>query len=163
MLVAPSAQAASPASHALVGDMVCPAGNQTVSFSPGVTLTPQNVSVTFNAALGLCVSLTQPQITSGTSSGNVTVALDCLDLLSTTTGTQTFNWNDGQSSTLSFTRTVTNLNGQTVLTLTGPITAGLFTGRTAVFVIVQPALNLLACQTPQGLTSQSGVATLAIT
>lgn len=143
--------------------MVCPAGNQTVSFSPGVTLTPRSVSVSFHAALGVCASLTQPQITSGSSSGNVTVTLDCLDLLSTTTGTQTFRWSDGQSSTLSFTRTVTNVNGQTVITLTGPVTAGLFTGRTAVFTVTEPALDLTACQSPQGLTSQAGVTTLAIT
>ncbi|MEU0297919.1 hypothetical protein ABZ252_00295 [Streptomyces sp. NPDC006175] len=80
----------------------------------------------------------------------MTVTLDCLDLLSTTTGTQTFHWSDGQSSTLSFTRTVTNVNGQTVLTLAGPITAGVFTRKHAVFTVVEPVLNLTACQSPKG-------------
>lgn len=143
--------------------MTCPAGSQTVSFSPGVTSTPQNISVTFSVALGVCVSLTQPQIYGGSSQGSVTVTLDCLDLLSTTTGTQTFHWRDGQSSVLSFTRTVTNINGQTVITLTGSIICGAFTGRTAVCTVVEPALALTACQTPQGLTGQSGVTTLLIT
>ncbi|MEU0297918.1 hypothetical protein ABZ252_00290 [Streptomyces sp. NPDC006175] len=50
LLAVPSAQA----SPSLVGDMVCPVGNQTVSFSPGVTLVPQSVTVTYAAALGVC-------------------------------------------------------------------------------------------------------------
>ncbi|MET8578925.1 hypothetical protein [Streptomyces sp. NPDC005012] len=161
LVAAPAAHSAT--SARLVADMACPVGSQTVSFSPGVTLTPQSVTVTYNVALGVCASLTQPQITSGSSQGTVTVTLDCLDLLSTTTGTQTFHWSDGQSSVLSFTRTVTSANGQTVITLTGPITSGLFTGRIATFTVVEPALDLTACLTSRGLTGQTGVTTLLIT
>lgn len=157
-----SAQAATPP-RALVADLACPAGNQTVSFSPGVTLTPRTVTVAYDLALGVCVSLTQPGITSGSSEGNVTLTLDCLDLLSTSTGTQSFLWSDGRTSTLSFTRTVSIVNGQTVLTLTGPITAGVFSGRSAVLTVVEPALDVLACESAQGLTSQAGVTTLLIT
>ncbi|MBW8485424.1 hypothetical protein [Actinomadura parmotrematis] len=154
---------AAPPASARLADVTCPAGNQTVSFSPGVKTAPQTVTVTYNAALGVCASLSQPSITSGTSGGTVTVTLSCADLLSTTTGTQVFTWNTGQSSTLAFTRTVTNVNGQTVITLRGKISAGLFTGRTAVFTVVEPVLDLTACQTAAGLTSQAGVTTLLIT
>ncbi|MGW2277815.1 hypothetical protein [Streptomyces sp. NPDC001770] len=158
----PTAQAA-PASRALVADLACPAGNQNVSFSPGVTLTPRTVSVTYDLALGVCVSLAQPGITGGTSGGTVSLTLDCLDLLGTSMTTQTFLWSDGQTSTLSFTRTVTIINGQTVLTLTGPVSAGVFSGRSAVLTVVEPALDVLACESTLGLRSQAGVTTLIIT
>lgn len=159
LLTAPAAQAA----PAALGDLVCPAGNQAVSFSPGLTNTSKTTTITYNATLGVCASLTHPEITSGGSAGTVVAPYSCLDLLNTSTGTQTFTWNTGQSSVLSYTRTVTILNGQTVITLTGTITSGLFTGGHAVFTVVEPALQLTACETPQGLTSQAGVTTLVIT
>jgi hypothetical protein len=162
LVLAPNAHAA-PATTAGLADMACPAGNQTVSFSPGLHTAPATTTITYDARLGVCASLSHPEITSGYSAGTVVAAYSCADLLNTSTGTQDFHWSNGQSSTLSFTRTVTILNGQTVITLTGPITSGLFTGDTAVFTVVEPLLDVLACQSTAGLTSQAGITTLLIT
>jgi hypothetical protein len=144
------------------GDVTCPAGWQTVSYSPGVTAVSQPVTVTYELDLGICVSLSNPAVTSGFSGGTVTVALSCADLLGTTTGTQDFTWNTGQSSTLSFVRTVTKVNGQTVITLAGTISSGLFAGNAAVLTVIEPTLDLLACQSPEGLESNEGVSTFVV-
>ncbi|RAJ39987.1 hypothetical protein K353_03475 [Kitasatospora sp. SolWspMP-SS2h] len=160
-LLVPGAWAGS--SSAAVGDLLCPAGNQTVSFNPGLTTTSRTVTITYDLRLGVCASLSHPEITSGRSSGTVVAPYSCQDLLNTSTGTQNFTWNTGATSTLSFTRTVSIVNGQTVITLNGHITSGLFTGDTGVLTVVEPALNLTACQSPTGLTSIAGTSTFVLT
>jgi hypothetical protein len=143
-------------------DATCPAGHQVVTYSPGVTTASQTITVTYHLDLGACVSLTNPAVTNGTSSGTVTIPLSCTDLLSTMSATQDFTWNTGQTSRFSFLRTVTTANGQTVLTLTGTITSGLFAGSPAVLTVVQPTVDLLACQSPGGLTRLDGISTFVV-
>ncbi|MGW4807437.1 hypothetical protein [Kitasatospora sp. NPDC004272] len=121
------------------------------------------VVILYDLALGVCASSSHSEITSGHSSGTVVAPYSCQDLLDTSTGTQDFTWNTGATSTLSFTRTVTIVNGQNVITLTGHITSGLFTGDTGVLTIIEPVLDLTACQSPTGLTSTAGVTTLLLT
>ncbi|MFF7454666.1 hypothetical protein [Kitasatospora sp. NPDC008115] len=144
------------AAEAAIGDALCPLGSQVVTFSPGITNTPAVSTITYNVNLGTCVSLTTPSLTSGTSSGSASLTFQCSDLLSTSTGSQDITWNTGQTSTFSYTRTFSLVNGNSVTSLNGSITSGLFNGDTASLVITDRNLDLLACQSPGGLTHIDG-------
>lgn len=160
--VAAVALTSTPAS-AMVGDVICPAGNQSQTYSPGLTDTPQPVAASYNVSLGICTSLSHLNLTSGTSSDSIHIAqYSCLDLLTESAGSQTFTWNTGQTSTFTFNRTVAMVNGNIVLTLTGAISSGLFTGDSALLTIVEPATDLLACETSAGLTSAAGLVTFVV-
>jgi hypothetical protein len=88
--------------------------------------------------------------------------LTCLDLAQPGSATKTFTWNTGQTSVFSYNRTITRVGGNTVITLIGAITQGLFAGDTAVEVIVGPTPDTLKCLTPPGITSVFGAVTLTI-
>lgn len=149
-------------SHAAPLDMNCPLGSQQVTQTPGLTNTEQTVDVVVALDLGTCASLSHPTIHTGTSHADFTATLSCADLLSTGTGSQVFAWSTGETSTFSFTRTVAQTDGETVLTLTGKITSGLFTGDNGVLTIADTTLDLAACQSPGGLTHESGATSLAL-
>lgn len=117
---------------------------------------------TYDVALGTCVSLSHPGIVTGSSHGSGVVTASCTDLLASSEGSQVIIWNTKQTSTFSYHRTITMANGQTIATLTGSITAGLFSGDPAVLTFTNPATQLLACETPAGLTTKTGITTLLI-
>lgn len=148
-----SAQAAGP---------TCTASSQT-TFSPGLTLTPSTQDIAFTAGYSNCITPGRPDVTSGTRSGTYTGERGCLSLLPpSASGTFVVTWNTGEKSTVTGTQTGQDVAGQTVLTMTGTVTSGLFVGASFTEVLAQTNLDLLACLTPPGVQSQSGLGTLAV-
>jgi hypothetical protein len=154
MAVSPAS--ATPASSAVV-DVSCPLGTQVGSYSPGMTLLPRQIEFTATGTLGACVSPSHPEITGATFTSLVVGTFSCLS--GSTSNVSTYHWNNGQSSTVRGGFEV-NLKpgGTTVLVLTGTVTEGLFQGATVVQTKVLPSTDLVACLTPEGLTSVSGTA-----
>lgn len=147
---------AAPAS-AVVVDVNCPLGTQVGSYSPGMTLLPRQIEFTATGTLGGCMAPTHPEITGATFTSLVVGTFSCLS--GSTSNISTYHWNNGQSSVVRGGFEV-NLKpgGTTVLVLTGTVTEGLFQGATVVQTKVLPATDLVACLTPEGLTSVSGTA-----
>lgn len=133
-----------------------------MTYNPGVTDSPQSIGVTYTVDLGTCVSLTHTSIVTGTSGGSAVQTMSCDDVLSASQGSQEIDWNTGQVSGFSYTRTVIRVNGTSILTLTGTIDSGLFAGDTAVMTIADPAAQFLACQDPGGLSAVSGTTSLVL-
>jgi hypothetical protein len=151
----------SPAAHALTADVLC-AGTETVTYQPGLLLTPQTVNVTVNGILAPCTS-SDRHITSGTYLQHFTTTLSCSTLLGGLAATRVFNWSDGESSTFSYNRAINDVGGQTTVTFTGTIVSGKFEGDTAIEQVVFVTLNTLQCLAPPGVTALGpGVAVLTI-
>ncbi|GAA3856526.1 hypothetical protein GCM10022243_22170 [Saccharothrix violaceirubra] len=161
------AAAAAPAS-ASVADATC-AGSVSSTFSPGLRANllpppPPATTATESAALTGCVSLSVPAITSGTivPNGN-TESGNCVAVNPTVTDVIGINWNNGTSSVVFVTdRVAVNAAAVRTVTLTGVVVAGTFFGQAAVIVFTSP-LDPLDCLSASGLTSTTGVVTLAIT
>lgn len=151
---------AAPASAA-PGDVVCltnPLNLATVTYSPGVKWTPQNITFTINGNLSPCTSLSQPSIVAGSYSATGTATLSCL-AGGNFTGNILFTWNTGQTSvvTMNFTLDI-RLGVVIVLASTGPVTGGtVFVNDTAVLVVALVAnpLDVVACGAA-GIQSSTG-------
>lgn len=155
--------AVGPVAHAAAADLVC-SGTETDTYSPGLRLTPQTETITVDAIYTSCTSTSDHTIASGQNHRSPTIpAYSCLSLLQSASGTLTFQWNNGHTSTFSYNRTATNSAGVYVVTQTGTITEGEFAGDTAVQTITGPVVNPLQCLAPPGITSQTGVDVLTIT
>lgn len=91
-------------------------------------------------------------ITAGAYGAHLHAVRSCADLLAPTTGVFTIEWNGGASgfSTISFSRTATNVGGTIVTTEVGTVVAGDFTGHATVFVTTGPH-NPLECTTSDGV------------
>jgi hypothetical protein len=143
-------------------DLEC-TGTMSVTFTPGLTLTPTEQTVTTNEIYAPCTSASNPAVTSGQSGVTRHIVMGCLDLAQPGSGAETFTWNTGQTSEFNYNRTISRIGGNTVVTLTGAITQGLFAGDAAVSVIVGPTVDTLKCLIPPGITSLFAVITLTIT
>jgi hypothetical protein len=144
--------------HAL-GQLTC-AGSSGQTFTPGLTNTPTPTLIEYQDVLGPCVSATDPTLTSGTGSGTRSLTYSCTSLLGGGSATRTFHWNNGQSSTFTYTHTRNVVAGQLVILQTGTITAGEFAGSSAVGTLVL-AGDLTACS-GSGATTFSGPLTLNV-
>lgn len=120
---------AAPAQAASV-DVSC-TGAETVTYTPGLTMSPRLVSVEVNGVMGPCAS-TDPGITAGTYAQKFTASLSCASLLEGLAATRAFHWNNGDSSAFTYNRALNNAAGQTTVTFAGTITGGEFSGATAV-------------------------------
>ncbi|MDX3763956.1 hypothetical protein [Streptomyces sp. AK02-04a] len=137
-------------------------GTEDVTFDPGLTLIAKPTHVTVNGNLSSCQT-SAPGITSATYREEPTDTLGCAAPVVPGTGTRTYRWNAHDvTSTLTYTRTVSNVGGAIVVTYTGTITSGLFNGHTATQIITQTPPNPLLCATEEGITATSGPVTLAI-
>ncbi|MFF2620619.1 hypothetical protein [Oerskovia jenensis] len=149
-----------PASSADVLDASC-VGSVAVTYSPGLTLTPQAVTASASSSYPTCLT-SETGVTSATASGSLTDTLDCNSILTTTSGVKTYRWNDGTTSRFEYDRTSTRVLTQTVLTFTGTITAGKFAGSAAVETNVGASIGVLDCLSPGGVTSLSYTALVEI-
>ncbi|HWO24311.1 MAG TPA: hypothetical protein VNO30_36455 [Kofleriaceae bacterium] len=139
-------------------------GTSHVTYTPGLTLTRQSVSVTETDIYSSCTS-TDSTLTSG-SLGTFTFTLPnaaCNDLQTFGPGDITIFWNNNQSSTATLSFEVTVTGGILQEVGTGTITAGEFTGATATLSWVYAVVNPLLCLVPGGLTTQDGIITAQIT
>jgi hypothetical protein len=152
---AAGAVSASPAA----AQLTCLIGTHSESYAPGLTNTTRLTVGTVAENVSGCLSLTQPAITSGTSSGSFASPNSCNNLLAGGPSTQTFTWNTGQTSTFSFNTLVNIVAGQIVLVSNGTVTAGAFAGETLAKTAVLTT-NLSDCSTPAGLPGASGPLTI---
>ncbi|MFI9005860.1 hypothetical protein ACIGNX_01335 [Actinosynnema sp. NPDC053489] len=147
-------------------DVTCtPPGSETTTYTPPLTTAPQAVTISSSTQYGPCASLSNPAITSGTRSRTTSdPEQTCLDLLDTGSSTYTITWNTGQTTTISANRTATVVGAALVITFTGTVTSGLFTGSTVVQTNTGPSADVLLCTA--GLGTVPGiyaVVTLEIT
>ncbi|MGW0931411.1 hypothetical protein [Streptomyces sp. NPDC002644] len=155
MVLAPAAQARS---GSLV-DIVCE-GNETSTYSPPLTNTPQTTGVQSTENY-TCSSLLTG-VSSGTSSVTISGTYSCVLSLQPFTATSTYHWNTGQTSTAEYGVTLARAaDGTTTVTAIGTVTAGLGQGAAFTNVIVKPALDLTACS-GSGLSQLTGPAVLTM-
>jgi hypothetical protein len=148
------------AAGATVIDLQC-TGSQTLGYSPGLTLTPQGVSVAGSGSFSCPVS-TDPAISTGSFTvGPVTATLGCA--LTGGSGTFAYTWNTGQVSTVSATSVVTANLGVVAVTSTGTVVSGPFAGDTAVFTWTGTSPGVLDCLSATGVTQYAGPTTLTFT
>ncbi|MDX3764042.1 hypothetical protein [Streptomyces sp. AK02-04a] len=138
-------------------------GTEHVAFDPGMTLTAKPTKVTVDGKLNPCQT-SVPGVTAAAYQETLTATLGCLDPLVPGTGIRTFHWKVGHeaTSTFAYTRTVSHLGAALIVTYTGTITNGLFSGHTATQIITQIPHDPLLCATDEGVTSSSGTVTLEI-
>ncbi|HWU10773.1 MAG TPA: hypothetical protein VN520_31205 [Streptomyces sp.] len=163
--LAPSASASNTSSDGLL-DLTCTApSSEATTYSPPLTLTPQDVNFSSTVQYGPCVSLSHPEIKSGSRSLQVlTPGRSCLTLLETAVSNYTITWNTGQTSTISGSRTATVVGAALVVTITGNATSGLFAGDSVVQTSIGPATDILACTLgPGSVASVYSTVTLEIT
>ncbi|MFC4055075.1 hypothetical protein ACFOY4_35760 [Actinomadura syzygii] len=158
---APAALLPAQAAGADVGSLTC-TGTSHLAYSPGLTFTPQTVTITETDTYTSCTS-SDPTLTSGHISGSFPVAgLSCANV---TAGPDRYPviWNNGQTSTIAFTETeATVVAGVQQYVGTGTVTSGEFNGDTAVFTWAYLPPSPLNCLAPGGLTSQDGTVIAAI-
>ncbi|ROO87797.1 hypothetical protein EDD29_5439 [Actinocorallia herbida] len=156
-----------PASAAHAASSTTCTGTSHVVYSPGLTLTPQNVTATETDTITSCIS-TDPTITGVITGGPYSYPVpgaSCNAVqLNPAGGTLVVAWNNGRTSTLTgLIGTLTNTAGILQNTAVGTVTAGEFTGATAVITWIYPLVNPLQCLLPGGLTVQDGTTALQIT
>jgi hypothetical protein len=149
--------------HAAGGLLDCTVGSSTVTYTPGIkTGNPQTVQYDFKETLSLCVAPTDPTLTGGNMHVSGSITLNC-DGVFSVAGSFTFSWDNGKKSTVEFTSqyTIPQPLGGVEVVQTGKVTAGFGEGDTYTQTFVYQSTDLLACESPQGLTTISGVTTLA--
>jgi hypothetical protein len=161
---APAAHAASAAhSHprplTLVA-VVC-TGTDTTNYKPGLLTTSQTVD-TYGTDTGSgCLGVDQVTgLDSFTASFTGQYTASCIAPIQSGSGTEVLTWNDGTTSTWSWSSTVaTNEAGQLVGTYDGPITTGRYAGANLNNTDVEPDTDVTACLAAPGLTQTTGIAT----
>lgn len=140
-------------------------GQETIGFSPGLTLTPKSTTLSVTIDLATCAGISDPPVTSLFTQTTATVSAGCVapldGLLSTYTTVHT--WNTGDTSTTELTFTGTRAGAAQVITGIGEITDGLFEGASVVFVHTLPIPSFLHCLAPPGVTEITGPAMMTIT
>ncbi|MFF4197880.1 hypothetical protein [Nonomuraea sp. NPDC001831] len=153
--------AAAPAARpAYAATLVQCQGTETVTYSPGVVLTPRNVTLTVRGRFSSCLDSTG-QVASGAYDEEFTIFVGCNDLLDPFQGERIIKWNTGDSSVIDGAGSSTAVGGQVVTTFSGPVVQGRFQGRHAVETITLVQTELLQCLTT-GLTRATGLTTLTI-
>lgn len=147
----------------------CPAGLQTVTYTPGLHLPPAppatapTVALVANGTLGPCVSA-DLRHTGASVVVNGSGQLSCLDGNSTGIGRVT--WADPATvpSEYVYTGGVSlRPDGTNVLVLTGTVTAGDYTGASVLSTIAVTGPDPTACLSADGLRTVAGEFTLTFT
>lgn len=162
VLTSAFALSVAPSAGAATVNTTC-AGTQHVNQTPGLLLfTPRVTTLTVDEIFAPCVSPNHPGLTGRSHSSFQTRPITCLALLSPNSFTKVLTWSTGDTSTFAFNQVATTIGGNTVVTLTGVITQGLFAGSTAIETITGPA-NTWECLFEPGLMDRFNVVTLVIT
>ena len=159
-----SAQAANPSSEDDLELASCLLGEHDATYTPPLGSTPAPTTITNSYEYGTCVSVTEPGITSATSTSVFTPpAISCLVLGDQATRDFTITWDDGRTSTLHGT-SLGNVVGASLVTVTtGTVESGVFAGSTFVQTVTAPSLEITTCTLGLGtVSSLTGVLTLAI-
>jgi hypothetical protein len=144
----------------------CLVGTHTAKWSPGVTHTEQQITVTTTSDW-TCSVPSLALLTDAKSTQTFQASFSCGSLFKQTAPiTWVINWNDGVTSTYEFIASVTSTgNLNTTITGAGKIVDGRFKGANALTTFVlQDVANILNndCNQPSGVTQMSGLTTLII-
>jgi hypothetical protein len=121
---------------------------------PGADPDPQPVTVSVSTQYGPCTSTSVPGLTAGSRSATISYpSRSCRDLLDSGSGTFTITWNTGQQSTISGNTTASVVGAALVVTVTGNVTAGLFTGDSVISTVTGPATDITLCTAGLGTVS----------
>ena len=138
-------------------------GSSAITYSPGLTNTPQTVNYGETDTYSSCTS-TNTSLTAGSSSTNITLpGASCNGTGIFPSTSYTISWNNGPPSMITLTFTDVIIGGTEQVTGVGTVTSGQFTGGVVTIVWLYPVLNPLLCATSQGVTSQSGTVAAQIT
>jgi hypothetical protein len=139
------------------------------TYSPGLTNTVQPTTVVDqgdlnvlgpNSPTGSCLDLGS-SATSGQRDVTALLDLSCNAIL-TETGVETIDWNDGQSTSFTFTATAAHVGSNTVLTETGTVDSGEFAGDSVVETFTAANLAFTDCDTATGVASLDFATVLTI-
>lgn len=138
-------------------------GTEGTTFSPGITNTPQTITITVTNIEAPCLSLSDLSLRSGyAKSTRVVPGLTCLTLLAGGgEDSMKFTWNTGNTSTFKFQPIVNFVAGNPVVVQNGLISEGQFVGSTAKGTVALVA-DLTQCSQPTGVTSATGLHTFNI-
>lgn len=142
---------------------VC-AAVDTVTYSPPLSTTPQQVTVTHHYTFSDCAD---GAVGSGTARETDVVppvpVVDCTTLPLNRPGSYSISWTGSgvQPSTFTFQSVAEPVDNNVVVTRLGQITAGTFSPDLAQTVMTYPQLDPIACATT-GVASQVGLGTLTI-
>ncbi|GAQ51358.1 hypothetical protein [Streptomyces acidiscabies] len=151
--------AAAPAQAAVV-DLSC-AGTVAAHYAPPLQPIPRPTAITSSAQVGCAIS-SDPTLTSGTFGGSSTATASCLT--GSASGTLTFTWNNGRTSTAQITSVAAlRPNGDVVTVSTGTVVDGEFEGDKVVTEVTLLADDQLACLLGAGVSSVSGPTTVTFT
>ncbi|MGK5731967.1 hypothetical protein [Streptomyces sp. URMC 124] len=135
------------------------AGSNTVSFSPGLSLTAQRTRIGGSGAYS-CLS-TDPALRSGVSSISGGGWNGCFSSDATTV--ERITWNTGEQTTVVYhVGTVQQVAGQAVVLVAGRVAKGRFKGRTVASPGLQVTLDPLKCASKDGVGQITGPSTLVI-
>lgn len=167
ILLAIGMEAASSQVHAQgLATLQC-VGGHSATWTPGVTNTLEKVTVSTQSDW-TCVNPLDPLniLANASSTNTFQVQFDCQSLLSMSSPpiTWTINWNNGKTSTYTFTPSVTDEDGNLVVAAAnGRITAGRYEGASVVGTYVLPGLAATVQNgCINGVTSATGTSTLTI-
>lgn len=139
-------------------------GTSNVTYSPGLTLTPQTIAVSETDTLTSCTS-TDTTLTAGYM-GPYAFSVPnagCNYLPGVGNDGVRIHWNNGQTSDVPLTIVLTATGGIVQETGTGTVAAGEFTGATVVITWIYPVVNPLQCLLPGGVTAHNGTIVAQIT
>jgi hypothetical protein len=149
--------------HTTAATVTC-AGSQTVAYSPGLSSRHRQVTIHGTTTLDRCVSTTGsttgPGITAARSTFRATGRLSCTS--GGYSGTRKIRWNNGRTSTMSFTSAVSVDAGRTVVAIKGEVTDGEFSGKRWSAAFTMFTAKPEACATSEGLPTAAGRVLLSI-
>ena len=152
---------ANPADVDVSATMVCTTSSDW-AYSPGVVLTPRPLRTTVRDEYNSCTGPGRAVPGSGSSAFVVDRGAGCVEPLGAVAESRVIRWADGTTSTFTYAVTVTSAPAVDVITKTGAITDGVFTGRPAQAVQLAPTADLLRCLSEEGITHQSSVGTFTV-
>jgi hypothetical protein len=141
-------------------------GHSSTTFSPGITNEIQDVNYVGNNTFACTPPLGNTELTGGISQVSVSNApLSCLSLYPPNGEDRVvpYNWNDGEQSVVTYTdATVVTADGNIVITETGSVTSGLYSGYQSTLITTLFDSILSNCGTSRGQVSVAGQETLTI-
>lgn len=147
----------SPESQATPPLLIC-SGQVSLTFTPGLTNTPQPTQLTATSDFGPCLA---PLFLHGSNSAAGPASFTCTDLVTQPFPGVVYVWSDGSTSTVNYaTNNVITGNGEIQSISKGTVVAGFGVGLPATLSITYLTLDLLACESPEGLQSIDGTALL---
>ncbi|MGH3374347.1 MAG: hypothetical protein ACRDP6_06385 [Actinoallomurus sp.] len=146
------AYTATPHAVILAGTTAC-GGSQTVAYAPGLSLKQREVTLHGTSTLSRCAS-TDPTITGGRSTFHATGRLSCTS--GTYSGTRKIAWNNGRTSTLTFSSAVSVSAGQSLVAIKGTVTGGEFSGQKWSAAFAMFTARPASCATTEGLPTAYG-------